>query len=72
MFVDPDGMEGQTTIVTAGKDGTFIVKDWKDDGKTDVVLENGKKVGESLTTHSFVDENNHAVVGAVIDTKSHD
>ncbi len=71
-FVDPDGMQPTTTIVTAGKNGTYIVKGWKDDGKTDVVLENGKKVGESLTTHSFVDENNNAVVGAVIDTKSTD
>jgi RHS repeat-associated protein len=29
LFVDPDGMEGQTTIVTAGKNGTYIVKDWQ-------------------------------------------
>lgn len=69
-FVDPTGMKGESTIVDDNKDGTYIVTAWKDDGKKDVVLNDGKKVGESLTTHSFVDENNNAVVGAVIDTKS--
>ena len=70
-FIDPDGMGVETTIVEKGKkDGTYVVKDWINDGKTDVVLENGTKVGESETTHSFVDDNNKAVVGAVIDTNS--
>ncbi len=52
------------------EDGSYKVKAWVDDGKKDVVLENGKKVGQSLTTHSFVNEHNEAVVGAIIDTKS--
>lgn len=65
-------MAALSTIVSDNKDGTYTVQGWKDDGKTDVVLENGKKVGESLTTHSFVDEKNHAVVGAIIDTKSNE
>jgi hypothetical protein len=69
-FIDPTGMHGETTIVGDNGDGTYTVKDWVDDGSTDVVLENGKKVGESLTTHSFVDEHNAPVVGAVIDTRS--
>jgi RHS repeat-associated protein len=68
--IDPDGRTGQTTIVGNNLDGTYTVKRWVDDGKTDVVLENGAKVGESLTTHSFVNENNEAVVGALIDTGS--
>ncbi len=64
------GLGVETTIVERSDDGTYIVKGWKDDGKTDVVLEDGTKVGESLTTHSFVDEHNNAVVGAVIDPNS--
>ena len=63
-------MHGETTIVGANDDGTYTVKDWVDDGSTDVVLEDGTKIGESLTTHSFVDGNNNAVVGAVIDPNS--
>jgi RHS repeat-associated protein len=69
-FVDPDGMHGQTTIVGDNGNGTYTVKKWIDDGSTNVVLEDGTKVGESLTTHSFVNENNEAVVGAIIDTGS--
>lgn len=69
-FIDPDGKHGQTTIVGDNGNGTFIVKGWIDDGSTDVITEDGTKVGESLTTHSFVDENDNAVVGAVIDTNS--
>jgi RHS repeat-associated protein len=69
-FIDPDGMAIDTTIVKDNTDGTYTVKGWIDDGKTDVVTEDGTKVGESLTTHSFVDEHNNAVIGAVIDTSS--
>ncbi|MGX9987542.1 RHS repeat-associated core domain-containing protein, partial [Soonwooa purpurea] len=65
------GDSGQSTIVKNGEEkGTYVVTGWVDDGKTDVKLENGKKVGESLTTHSFLDENGNAVVGAVINTNS--
>ena len=68
--IDFMGLSGQTTIVGDNGDGTYTVKDWIDDGKTDVVLDDGTKVGESLTTHSFVNEHNDPVVGAVIDTRS--
>ncbi|SDX30959.1 RHS repeat-associated core domain-containing protein [Aequorivita viscosa] len=71
-FIDPDGRHGQTTIVGDNGNGTYTVKDWVDDGSTDVVLEDGTKVGESLTTHSFVNEKNDPVVGAVIDTRSNE
>ncbi|MAN26629.1 MAG: hypothetical protein CMH15_07590 [Mesonia sp.] len=72
-FVDPTGMvveSPETTIVRDLGDGKYEVTDWIDDGKTDVVLEDGTKVGESLTTHSFVDEKNNPAKGAIIDTKS--
>ncbi|WP_299156479.1 DUF6443 domain-containing protein [uncultured Tenacibaculum sp.] len=71
-FVDPTGMGPETTIVEKLKDGKYKVVDWVDDGKTDVTLKDGTKVGESLTTHSFVDEKNKAVKGAIIDTKSNE
>ena len=69
-YIDPDGRSGQTTIVNDNEDGTYTVTGWIDDGSTDVVTTDGVKVGESLTTHSFVDEKNNAVVGASIDTRS--
>ena len=72
MFIDPDGRAAETTIVTKGEeDGTYTVTGWIDDGKTDVVLrEDCTVIGQSLTTHSFVNEHNSAVVGAKIDTRS--
>jgi RHS repeat-associated protein len=66
-FIDPDGRHGQTTIVGDNGDGTYTVKDWVDDGKTDIVTTDGVKIGNSLTTHSFVDDQGNAVEGAVID-----
>jgi len=69
-FIDPDGRHGETTIVGDNGDGTYTVKDVILDGKTDVVTTSGVKVGESLTTHSFVDANNNPVVGAIIDSNS--
>ncbi|CAM1360309.1 hypothetical protein TPENAI_10529 [Tenacibaculum litopenaei] len=69
-FIDPTGMGPETTIVKDIGDGKYEVTAWVDDGKTDVVLEDGTKIGESLTTHSFVDEKNNAVEGAIIDTSS--
>ncbi|CAL2063827.1 hypothetical protein T190820D02B_60001 [Tenacibaculum sp. 190524A05c] len=69
-FIDPTGMGPETTIVKDIGDGKYEVTAWVDDGKTDVVLEDGTKIGESLTTHSFVDAKNNAVEGAIIDTNS--
>jgi RHS repeat-associated protein len=68
--IDPDGRSVQTTIVDENEDGTYTVVDWVDDGSTDVVTQDGTKVGESLTTHSFVNEHNEPVKGAVIDLSS--
>src|SRR5699024_284048 len=68
-FIDPDGRHGQTTIVSNNGDGTYIVRDWIDDGRTDVVTQDGEKIGNSLTTHSFVSDNGKAVEGAIIDLK---
>lgn len=38
-----------------------------DDGSTDIITQDGEKIGESLTTHSFVSDNGEAVKGAIID-----
>lgn len=43
------------------------MRDWIDDGRTDVVTQDGGKIGNSLTTHSFVSDNGKAVEGAIID-----
>ncbi len=66
-FIDPTGMSVETTIVGKNDNGTYNVKGWIDDGKTDVVTTDGVKIGNSLTTHSFVDDQGNAVKGAVID-----
>ncbi len=65
--IDPDGGNTETTVVTANDDGTYTVVDWIDDKKTDVVLEDGTKIGKSLTTHSFVGEDGNAIKGTIID-----
>lgn len=72
MFNDPTGMQGETTIVGDNGDGTFTVTGYIDDGKTDVVTTNGEKIGNSLTTHSFLDDNENLVTGAVIDMSSNE
>jgi hypothetical protein len=66
-FIDPDGRHGETTIVGENEDGTYTVKDWVDDGSTDIITEDGEKIGESLTTHSFVGDDGKAIEGAIID-----
>lgn len=78
-FIDPTGM--LSTDVVDNQDGTFTVVggDANDGDKTIyVVTQNeqgeytrtGEVIGESITTHSFFDENEQAVVGAVIDPYS--
>jgi hypothetical protein len=66
-FVDPDGRHGETTIVGDNGDGTYTVQQVIQDGKTDIVTTAGQKIGNSLTTHSFADDQGNAVVGAIID-----
>ena len=68
--IDPDGRHTESTIVGDNGDGTYTVEGWIDDNKTDVILKGGTKVGNSLTTHSFLDEHDKPVIGAIIDTKS--
>ncbi len=65
-FVDIKGLEAETTIVGENDDGTYTVLDWIDDGKTDIITQSGEKIGNSLTTHSFVSDNGCAVEGAQI------
>ena len=59
------------TDVTANKDGTYTVTGGAADGDKNIYVTNkdGTKtsIGQSLTEHSFLNENGTAVVGAVID-----
>jgi len=50
VYWDPTG---ETTRVKENEDGTFEVYDGEVDGCTDILLEDGTKVGESLTDESF-------------------
>ena len=67
---------GDSTFVESQEDGTYKVVggNLEGDDKGIFIMDEGKltgeKLGESLTTHSFVDENDEFVIGAVIDTKS--
>lgn len=75
-IVDPTGLL-ESTDVTLNDDGTATVQKVDvDDGDKGVYVvdENGnrtgERLGETVTTHSFVDENGKAVKGAVIDLNS--
>ena len=60
--------EPNSTIVEKAGNGTYKVVGVKDDGDAGIYLENGEKVGESLTPYSFtLDDGKTAVEGAVID-----
>lgn len=82
-LTDPTGMavdSPPSTGVTKNDDGTYtVVSADPNDGDRGVYIadENGdydintsEKVGNSITTHSFVDKNGCAVVGAIIDPNS--
>ena len=78
-LVDPTGMSSEDPdhiIVTKGKtDGTYVVKSGEANNDRGVYLDDGnggkgKRVGTMKTTHSFFDENDEAVNGAVINSKS--
>tara|TARA_R100000908_G_scaffold45503_2_gene21702 strand:- start:18075 stop:22538 length:4464 start_codon:yes stop_codon:yes gene_type:complete len=69
-YIDPTGMAPLHTIVTENEDGTYsVVGGDPSDGDTGIYVgsTNGEKIGESLTTHSFFDANDNAVLGAQID-----
>lgn len=73
-FIDPDGMF--STDVTKNEDGTYTVVNGKADNDRNiyVVDKDGKRTGEvmgkSKTSHSFLDENEDPVRGAILDPKS--
>jgi RHS repeat-associated protein len=75
-YIDPDGRF--STNVTENEDGTYTVAEGGDpnDGDNGIYVvdsngnRTGKIIGESLTSHSFFDDKENAVVGAVIDPNS--
>ena len=72
--IDPTGL--LSTLVEENEDGTYtVVGGDANDGDTGIYVvtadgEKGRKIGESLTTHSFFDSNENPVLGAVIDLNS--
>ncbi|MDR2206275.1 MAG: RHS repeat-associated core domain-containing protein [Flavobacteriaceae bacterium] len=75
-FVDPTGMEGVSTHVTKNKDGTYtVVGGNANDGDRTIYVVNGngkrtgEVIGQSLTTHSFFDDNGKAVKGTIINPR---
>ena len=80
-FIDPDGRF--STEVVENDDGTYtVVGGDANDGDNNIYVVNqneegenvrtGKTIGESLTSHSFFDQNDNAVIGAKIDLNSTD
>lgn len=77
-FIDPDGRF--STDVVENKDGTYtLVGGDANDGDKNIYIVSqnkgggytrGKSIGESLTTHSFFDDQGNAVVGATINPNS--
>ena len=74
-MIDPDGMETQSTIVKFSN-GKFIVSGGDaNDGDRGIYLDNGSggkgaRVGQSITTHSFMDSEGKPVMGAQLDPNS--
>lgn len=77
-MIDPDGRSGESTIVKDLGDGKYeVVGGDANDGDKGIYVDDGKggkgeKIGESITSHSFFDPKEKAVLGAIIDTKSND
>nr|WP_298789352.1 DUF6443 domain-containing protein [uncultured Allomuricauda sp.] len=79
VFSDPTGL---STHVVLQEDGTYTVIDGGDanDGDDNIYIiaydqdgeahNTGISIGESLTSHSFFDDSENAVVGAIIDPNS--
>ena len=81
LFVDINGEGVDSTIVTENEDGTHtVVGGDANDGDNNIYVatknekgeyvKTGETIGESVTSHTFFDENDNAVVGAIIDTNS--
>lgn len=79
-MIDPDGRSAESIGVNKNKDGTYtVVSGNANDRDRGIYIANkdGKytvgvsaKVGESKTTHSFFDDKNKVVAGAILDPKS--
>ena len=79
-YVDPDGRAALSIGVSLNKDGTYtVVSGNANDGDRGIYIadKNGKynvdsseKIGDSKTTHSFFDDKNKVVAGAILDPKS--
>lgn len=74
--VDPNGLF-ESTDVTLNEDGTYtVVCSDPDDGDNGIYVvdqdgqRTGEVIGESITSHSFVDEGGNTVKGAIIDLNS--
>ena len=71
-MIDPTGMF--STLVEENEDGTYSVIEGGDpnDGDNGIYVGSldGERIGESVTSHSFYDDNGNAVEGAVIDLNS--
>ena len=78
MLVDPDGRSAKGAnhiIVQETPDGKYKVVGGVADNDRGIYLDDGKggkgkRVGTMKTTHSFFDENNDPVNGAILDPKS--
>ncbi|MBF8961757.1 hypothetical protein I0P70_00750 [Pontibacter sp. FD36] len=75
-FIDPDGMAPISTIVKKNEDGKYtVVGGDANDNDRGIYLDDGnggkgERIGQSKTTHSFFDEKDRPVVGAVLDPNS--
>ncbi|MEJ8606434.1 RHS repeat-associated core domain-containing protein [Riemerella anatipestifer] len=73
MYIDPDGRRGTHINVRQNADGTHTVVggEANNDRSIYIVNDNNDRIGvlgQMLTTHSFFDDGNNPVVGAVINT----
>uniref|UniRef100_UPI0025E9C706 DUF6443 domain-containing protein n=1 Tax=uncultured Chryseobacterium sp. TaxID=259322 RepID=UPI0025E9C706 len=74
-FIDPDGRGVTSTGVRDNKDGTYTVISAKDDGNNGIYradengnydVETSDHIANSLTSCSFMGDDNKAVIGAII------
>ncbi|CAA7386367.1 hypothetical protein CHRY9393_00660 [Chryseobacterium fistulae] len=73
MYIDPDGRQGTHINVRENADGTYTVVGGvaNNDRSIYIVNDNNEQIGvlgQMLTTHSFFDDTNNPVVGAIINT----
>jgi RHS repeat-associated protein len=78
VMIDPDGRSATSTLVKKDANGHLVVTGGDaNDGDLGVYIDDGKggkgeKVGETVTSHSFFDENEKPVVGAVINPNNYE